>query len=120
MRLDKFLFFVRVFKNRNLASKLILSGIVRINGSIVKKGHRRVIIGEIIVINRFPKIQIIKVLKIPKRRGSYSEAKLFYEDLSPKTEINVSITKQFKPFVSRIGRPTKMDRRKIDKLMGRN
>ena len=120
MRLDKLLFFIRIFKSRALASKFILNGKVRINGAIVNKVHRKVIFGEIIIINKFEKIKIIKVLKFPKRRGSFLESQLYYDDLTPKEEKEQYKKEKVKPFVLRTGRPTKMDRRKIDKLMGRN
>ena len=86
MRLDKFLYFIRIFKSRTLAAKFIFNGKVRINGSIVNKVHRKVIFGEIIVINKFDKIKIIRVMKFPKRRGSFLESQLYYDDLTPKEE----------------------------------
>ena len=120
MRLDKFLFFTRIFKSRSLAAKFILSGKVRINGSIVNKGHRKINFGEMIIVNKFDKIKIIRVIKFPQKRGSYSESQMYYDDLTPKEEMDLNKKEKVKPFVSRTGRPTKMDRRKIDKLMGRN
>ena len=121
MRLDKFLFFIRIFKSRSLANKSAISGKIRINGSLIYKGHKKVIIGEKISIDKYNQIRIIKILDFPKRRGSFNESKLFYEDLTPKENFISKRKEKLSPFVLRTtGRPTKMDRRKIDKLMGRN
>ena len=47
--------------------------------------------------------------------------KSFYQDLTPKENFDFQRKEKVSPFVFRTtGRPTKMDRRKIDKLMGRN
>lgn len=121
MRLDKFLFFIRIFKSRSLAYKFIMSGKIRINHSVISKGHKKVIIGEKITIDKYDQVRIIKVLDFPKRRGSFSDSKLFYEDLTPKENIVSKRKEKVSSFVFRkTGRPTKMDRRKIDELMGRN
>ena len=67
------------------------------------------------------KIIYEKILDFPKRRGSFDESKLFYKELTPKENLISKTKEKLSPFVSRTtGRPTKMDRRKIDKLMGRN
>ena len=121
MRLDRFLFFIRIFKSRSLANKSVISGKVRINGSLIYKGHKKVVIGEKISIDKYNHIRIIKILDFPKRRGSFDESKLFYKDLTPKENLISKTKEKLSPFVYRkTGRPTKMDRRKIDKLMGRN
>ena len=61
------------------------------------------------------------MVDIPKRRGPFSEALNYYEDITPlKTqETKVNVTPKFK-FVERVGRPTKLERRQTDKLMGRD
>ena len=66
-------------------------------------------------------MKILKVVDIPKRRGPFSEALNYYEDITPlKTQENrVNATPKFK-FVERVGRPTKLERRQTDKLMGRD
>ncbi len=121
MRLDQFLFFIRIFKSRSLAIKSVVGGKIRINGLIINKAHRRIIIGEKIIIDKLNEVKIIKVLGLPKRRGSFSEAQSFYQDLTPKENFDFQRKEKVSPFVFRTtGRPTKMDRRKIDKLMGRN
>ena len=52
MRLDRLLFFIRIFKTRSLANKSVISGKVRINGSLIYKGHKKVVIGEKISIDK--------------------------------------------------------------------
>ena len=120
IRLDQYLFFVRLFKSRNLASKFVSNGKLRIGGTIVKKPHKLVSINNILTIENNDKIKIIKILKLPIRRGPFLEAKDCYEDQTPDLEKNKNFQKNINSYISRVGRPTKMDRRKIDKLMGRN
>ena len=120
IRLDQYLFFVRFFKSRNLASKFVLNGKLRIEGTIVKKPHKSVCINDVLTIEKNDQIKIIKILKLPIRRGPFLEAKDCYEDQTPNLDIKQKRQNFFHSFISRVGRPTKMDRRKIDKLMGRN
>ena len=83
IRLDKFLFFSRIVKSRSLASKLINKGHIICEGNIVRKPHKNVYVGNKLTIEIFEKIKIIKILEIPKKRESYSIAKLTYEDQTP-------------------------------------
>ena len=66
MRLDRLLFFIRIFKSRSLANKSVISGKIRINGSLIYKGHKKVVIGEKISIDKYNHIRIIKILDFPK------------------------------------------------------
>ena len=120
IRLDLYLFFVRFFKSRHLASKFVSNGKLRIGGAIVRKPHKRVSINNILTMENHDKIKIIKVLKLPIRRGPFLEVKDCYEDQTPHLEKKQMPKKNIDLYITRIGRPTKMDRRKIDKLMGRN
>ena len=66
-------------------------------------------------------MKILKVVDIPKRRGPFSEALNYYEDITPlkMQENKINVTPNLK-FVERVGRPTKLERRQTDKLMGRD
>ena len=66
-------------------------------------------------------MKILKVVDIPKRRGPFPEALNYYKDITPlKTNENkVNVSPKLK-FVERVGRPTKLERRQTDKLMGRD
>ena len=55
------------------------------------------------------------------RRGPFAEALNYYEDITPikAQENKISVSSKLK-FVERVGRPTKLERRQTDKLMGRD
>ena len=121
IRLDLYLFYIRIFKSRNLATKFIISNRLRISGRVTQKPHKLISIGDVLSLPIQDYVKILKVVDIPKRRGPFSEALNYYEDITPlKTQENkVNVTPKFK-FVERVGRPTKLERRQTDKLMGRD
>ena len=121
IRLDLYLFYIRIFKSRNLATKFIISNRLRISGQATQKPHKLISIGDVLSLPIQDYVKILKVVDIPKRRGPFSEALNYYEDITPlKTQENkVNVTPKFK-FVERVGRPTKLERRQTDKLMGRD
>ena len=121
IRLDLYLFYIRIFKSRNLATKFIISNRLRISGLVTQKPHKLISIGDVLSLPIQDYVKILKVVDIPKRRGPFSEALNYYEDITPlKTQENkVNVTPKFK-FVERVGRPTKLERRQTDKLMGRD
>jgi ribosome-associated heat shock protein Hsp15 len=121
IRLDLYLFYIRLFKSRNLATKFITTSRVRIAGQVTQKPHKLVSIDDVLTIPINDKVKILKIINIPNRRGPFLESILYYEDLTPiekketKTDKKVNLK-----FVERVGRPTKLERRQTDKLMGRN
>ena len=121
IRLDLYLFYIRIFKSRNSATKFIISNRLRISGQVTQKPHKLISIGDVLSMPIQDYVKILKVVDIPKRRGPFSEALNYYEDITPlKTQENkVNVTPKFK-FVERVGRPTKLERRQTDKLMGRD
>ena len=121
IRLDLYLFYIRIFKSRNLATKFIISNRLRKSGQVTQKPHKLISIGDVLSLPIQDYVKILKVVDIPKRRGPFSEALNYYEDITPlKTQENkVNVTPKFK-FVERVGRPTKLERRQTDKLMGRD
>ena len=121
IRLDLYLYYIRIFKSRNLATKFIISNRLRISGQVTQKPHKLISIGDVLSLPIQDYVKILKVVDIPKRRGPFSEALNYYEDITPlKTQENkVNVTPKFK-FVERVGRPTKLERRQTDKLMGRD
>ena len=121
IRLDLYLFYIRIFKSRNLATKFIISNRLRISGQVTQKPHKLISIGDVLSLPIQDYVKILKVVDIPKRRGPFSEALNYYEDITPlKTQENkLNVTPKFK-FVERVGRPTKLERRQTDKLMGRD
>ena len=121
LRLDIYLYYIRIFKSRSLATKFVSNNRLRISGQVTQKPHKMISIGDVLTMTINDNTKILKVLDIPNRRGPYSESLNFYKDITPIENIpkkeNLNI--KFK-FVERVGRPTKRERRQIDRLMGRN
>ena len=121
LRLDIYLYYIRIFKSRSIATKFVSTNRLRISGQVTQKPHKMISIGDVLTITINDNIKILKVLDIPNRRGPYSESLNFYEDITPienipkKESINIDIK-----FVERVGRPTKRERRQTDRLMGRD
>ena len=121
LRLDIYLYYIRIFKSRNIATRFVLTNRLRISGQVTQKPHKMISIGDVLTITINDNIKVLKVLDIPNRRGPYSEALNFYEEITPIERI--SKKKSLKPdikFVERVGRPTKRERRQTDRLMGRD
>ena len=121
LRLDVYLYYIRIFKSRSLATKYILSNRLRISGQVTQKPHKMISIGDVLSMTISGNVKILKILDIPNRRGPYSESLNFYEDITPIE--NNQKREYLKPnikFAERVGRPTKRERRQIDRLMNRD
>ncbi len=81
MRIDRFLFFIRLVRSRTLAQALIETGHARIDGKRVEKPSEDVRVGSIIALPLHGKVRILRVLNLPKRRGPAPEAQACYEEL---------------------------------------
>jgi len=81
MRIDRFLFFIRLLKSRTLAQALIETGHVRIDGRRVDKPSDSVSVGNIVAFPLRDNVRVIKVLSLPTRRGPVPEAQACYEEL---------------------------------------
>ncbi|HEY7959009.1 MAG TPA: RNA-binding S4 domain-containing protein [Sphingomicrobium sp.] len=81
MRIDRFLFFIRLVRSRTLAQALIETGHARIDGKRVEKPSEDVRVGSIIALPLHDKVRILRVLNLPKRRGPAPEAQACYEEL---------------------------------------
>jgi len=110
LRLDKYLWSIRVFKSRSMATEAIDKGRVKLNGENVK-ASRNVVIGDIYEARTEHKNWILKVTQLLDGRLAYAEAIKYYEDLTPVEELErvrqVAATFQTGKRLSKIGRPTK-------------
>lgn len=124
-RLDIWLWRARFFKSRSLASRLAGAGKLRLSGETVAKAHRLVRPGDVLTFPQGPFIRVVRVLALPGRRGPATEARTLYEDLEPVEGQRRARPETALPGVPAArrgageGRPTKDDRRAIDRLMGR-
>ena len=91
MRLDRFLFFIRLVKSRTLAQSLIDGGHVRIDGKRVLKTSGEVRVGSVIALPWRGSVRVLRVLTLPVRRGPAAEARSCYEEVGePSGSANVS------------------------------
>ena len=115
VRADTYLWAIRMYKSRTLASEAIKAGKVKLNGDNFKPSHN-VKLGEKFTIHISSDRKIIEVIALLEKRGSFELAKKHYIDHSPppekKGEFHPSVF--LKSNVKRdkgTGRPTKKDRR---------
>lgn len=118
LRLDKWLWFARFFKTRSLATAMCNAGRLRVGGEVVNKANHKVRPGDVLTFPQGRHIRVVKVLALAARRGPASEAQQLYEDLNPPTaEGRLPADGGTRP--AGTGRPTKRDRREIEKLRDR-
>jgi ribosome-associated heat shock protein Hsp15 len=117
-RIDKWLWHARVVRTRSAAAALVDSGLVRVNNERVTQTSHPVRPNDVITVALDRSVRILKVTGYAERRGSATDARGLFEDLTPLP------TPQAKdpPSGARddgAGRPTKRERREIDRLQGR-
>jgi ribosome-associated heat shock protein Hsp15 len=81
VRIDRFLFFIRLVKSRTFAQAVIETGYVRIDGKRVEKPSEDVHVGSTIALPLHGKVRVLRVLDLPERRGPAPEARTCYEEL---------------------------------------
>ena len=116
IRIDKWLWAVRIYKTRNLAADACRAGKVRINDKPVKPSHE-VKLNEAIVINLTPLIKTVKVIGILKNRVAAKLVEDYLEDMTPQEEYDKLKLMRELNYEHRKrgeGRPTKKQRRMID------
>ena len=122
VRLDKWLWAARFYKTRSLASEAIAGGKIQVNGDRAKRS-RPVQIGDEIRVRQGPYEHRIVVRELSARRGPAPEAAKLYEEHADSRAAREAMAIQLKTlhaaFVPDKGRPTKRDRREIDRLRGR-
>lgn len=115
LRLDKWLWYARFCKSRTLAAKLCASRRIRLDGAIVQKPHHQVRAGNVLTFPLGAHVRVIKILALGTRRGPAPEARSLYEDLAPPqptAPADAAVGQRLRGS----GRPTKADRRAIDRL----
>lgn len=126
IRVDKWLWQARFFKSRTLAGKHCIAGKVRLNGNRLAKAHASVRVGDVLTFAAGPHIRVVRIVSLGTRRGPASEACGLYDDLSPpgrapsrpdQAATETPIARDGRREAG-AGRPTKADRRAIDRLKG--
>ncbi|MBN1768294.1 MAG: RNA-binding S4 domain-containing protein [Prolixibacteraceae bacterium] len=118
VRIDKWLWAVRIFKTRSLASEACRKGRVEINGVSVKPS-REIKENEVILVRKTPVNYHYKVLQLTEKRMGAKLVPEFMEDITPAENLEVLEMQKLMAWSDRSrgeGRPTKKDRREIDRL----
>jgi ribosome-associated heat shock protein Hsp15 len=119
VRLDKWLWAARFFKTRAIAADAIESGKVEVNGDRAKRA-KQLQVGDLVRIRLGPYHHLVKVLGLSERRGPASVAATLYEENAEGRKAREALQLQMKVAQSASGympgRPTKKDRRDIEKV----
>ena len=83
MRIDRFLFFVRLTKSRTIAQAVVEDGHIRIDGKRVTRPSEEVRAGSVVALPLHGNVRVVRVLSLPHRRGPAAEARSHYEEVEP-------------------------------------
>ncbi|MEM9649046.1 MAG: S4 domain-containing protein [Bacteroidota bacterium] len=119
MRIDKYLWCIRYYKTRNVATNAVKKGQVRVNGGIVKASREIYPLDQIVLRKNQIDYQLT-VLDIPKSRVGAKLVDIYRKDTTPKEAFeHTDMLKHAKDHYRKkgLGRPTKKDRRDIDEYL---
>src|SRR3546814_4342199 len=80
-RIDKYLWFARLAKNRSVAQDMAETGHIRVNGRRIERAHASGRRGDLITFPHGRHVRVVRVLELAKRRGPASEAAQLYEEI---------------------------------------
>lgn len=120
IRIDKWLWAIRIYKTRSLATEACKKGRILVDG-MEAKPSRTIKTGDIITVRKHPVIYTYKVTGIIEKRVSAQVAQQNYEDLTSLEELEkLKINENY--FYKRdrgSGRPTKKERRTLNRIIGK-
>jgi len=114
-RIDRWLWHARLVRTRGAAAALAGSGYVRVNGARINAPGRMIRAGDVITVALDRAVRVLKILAFAERRGSADIARCLYQDLSAVPGRPLS-QPETAPRERGEGRPTKRDRRAIDRF----
>ena len=118
VRIDKWLWAVRIFKTRNQATTACKKGKILIKNKPVKPS-RIIDIDDIVVIKKLPVVYTYRVKELLEKRVAARQVNQYIEDLTSDEELKKLKIRQVQNFIIRekgMGRPTKKERRTLDRL----
>ena len=121
VRIDKFLWCVRLFKKRNEASDACKKGHIKVNGTAVKPS-RKIAKGDVVEVKNAVIFRRYRVLDLLEKRVGAKLVENYIEELTSeedlfKLKMYYEVQKQNKIY-TKGGRPTKKDRRDLNKFLG--
>ena len=119
-RIDKWLWHARVVRTRTTAAALVTAGQVRLNGQRNHAASQAVRVGDVVTVALDRTVRVLKVIGFAERRGSSESVQGLYADVSPPP-----VAPELRPTTvaardSGEGRPTKRDRRAMDRFKSRD
>lgn len=120
VRIDKWLWAVRIYKTRTVAADAIKMNRVSVNGAWVKASYD-VKTGDVIDVRKGQIVFRFRVLELVNNRQPAKNVPMYAENITPQEELDKLSIPRETVFISRdrgTGRPTKKERRDIDSLMG--
>lgn len=118
VRIDKWLWAVRIFKTRTIAAEAIKKGRVIIGGVAVKPS-RMIRVGDVVQVRKPPVTFSFKVLALSDKRMGAKLVPQFMENITPPDQYELLELNKISGFVDRqrgTGRPTKKDRRNLEQF----
>lgn len=123
VRLDKWLWAARFFKTRGIAAQAIETGKVEVNGERAKRA-KQLQVGDELRVRLGPYHHVVKVRAVSERRGPPAAAALLFEETEESRKAREAMQIQVRAAQSMPGydrgRPTKKDRREIERLRRRH
>lgn len=119
VRLDKWLWAVRVFKTRSDAADACRTNRVLVNDAYAKPS-REVKVGDVISVKKMPVVYQYRVVELVSSRQPAKNVPLYAADITPQSELDKLNVPREMIFIVRdrgTGRPTKKERRELDSLM---
>ena len=120
LRIDKYLWAIRLFKTRSQAADACDKSKVKAGGHALK-ASKPVVVGDVYEVKAEARKWVVEVTGLLPKRVAYSEAVRFYKDITPPEALD-HVDFQAASFhtgkrLSKVGRPTKRDRRDIDHFL---
>lgn len=118
VRIDKFIWAVRLFKTRSLAADAIKRGRITINGAQVKSAHV-VKVGDVVAVRLGPGTRSFEVLQLAQNRMGAKLVPLHLKEVTPPDQLEALELARMAASMNRrkgLGRPTKKERRDIDEF----
>jgi ribosome-associated heat shock protein Hsp15 len=118
-RIDRWLWHARIVRTRNLAAALAESGRVRVNGKKINACSHGVRAGDVLTIALTGSVRVLRIAAFTERRSGSEAAGALYEDLSPPAPAPEPEPVALLQRDPGTGRPTKRDRRALERLRQR-
>lgn len=117
-RVDKWLWAVRIFKTRSIATDACKKGRVAVGGTVVKPS-RMIHVGDIVSVRKPPIEYSFRVIQLLGSRVGAKRVEEFMQNVTPREQYELLELQRVSGFVDRakgLGRPTKKDRRDLDQF----